>query len=124
MKGERMMRDVNGFERSGEVAAERLKRAGSVLIIGHIDADGITASSIASVSLRRARIENSVHFVKKLDEAAIKKVHAHPADTFWFVDLGSAMLSKLDEDRCIITDHHRPEPLNEEVLYRDRKSVV
>ena len=119
MKGERMMRDVNGFERSGEVAAERLKRAGSVLIIGHIDADGITASSIASVSLRRARIENSVHFVKKLDEAAIKKVHAHPADTFWFVDLGSAMLSKLDEDRCIITDHHRPEPLKEEVLYRE-----
>ena len=47
MRGERMIRDVDGFERSGGVAAERLKRAGSALIIGHIDADGITASSIA-----------------------------------------------------------------------------
>ncbi len=114
-----MIRDVDGFERASRVAAERLKRVGSALIVGHIDADGITASSIATMSLRRAGIANSVQFVKKLDEAAISKAHADPAEVLWFVDLGSAALSKLDVDRCIITDHHRPEPSKDEVLYRE-----
>ncbi len=113
------MRDVEGFERAGEVAAARLLRAGTVLVVGHIDADGITASSIASLALKRAGILHRVRFLKKLDEAAVRDALADSADVLWFVDLGSAALSMLEPGRCVITDHHRPDPGSAEAWYQD-----
>ncbi len=103
-------RDVYGFEASAERAAEKLRSSSSVLVVGHIDADGITATSIASLALTRAGIPHETRSVKKLDADEMGRAEAHPAQTVWFVDLGSGVLSKLDPDRCVITDHHRIDP--------------
>lgn len=105
-----LAQDVHGFEASAERAAEKLRSSSSVLVVGHIDADGITATSIASLALTRAGIPNEVRFVKKLDADEIGRAEAHAAQTIWFVDLGSGALSKLDPQRCVITDHHRIDP--------------
>lgn len=104
------VRDVHGFESSAAVAAEMLLSSTSVLVVGHIDADGITAASIACIALDRAHIPHEVMFVKKLDALEIDRASAHPAEKVWFVDLGSGALSALDSERFIITDHHRVDP--------------
>jgi single-stranded-DNA-specific exonuclease len=108
MDGERRQ-DIKGFENAAKDAAKTLLAARSVLVVGHIDADGITASSIASAALKRAGIEHSVRFVKKLDDAEIARAKEHPAERIWFVDLGSGAFSKLDKDRAVVSDHHRPD---------------
>ena len=100
-------RDVHGFEASAAVAAEMLLSSASVLVIGHIDADGITAASIADFALDRAKIPREIMFVKKLDALEVNRAAAHPAEKVWFVDLGSGALSSLDSERFIITDHHQ-----------------
>lgn len=51
------MKDVSGFEGAGRRAADIILSSSSVLIIGHIDADGITATSIPAMALNRAGIE-------------------------------------------------------------------
>jgi len=106
---EEKVRDIRGFEKAAAEAARFLLGSKSVLVIGHIDADGITASSIASVALRRAGIEHNVRFVKKLDDAELDRAKASPMERLWFVDLGSGMFSRLDPERSAVSDHHRPD---------------
>ena len=102
------MSDVEGFESGAADAAERIRNAGSALVIAHIDADGITAASIASIALQREGIDHEVKFIKKLDPPMLQSVLDEKYDVLWFVDLGSGMYSKMDE-RCIVADHHRPD---------------
>jgi single-stranded-DNA-specific exonuclease len=101
------VRDVNGFERTARGAADLLRSSASVQVVGHIDADGITASSIASMALDRQGIDHSIRFVKKLDHAEIERTQVVEAERLWFVDLGSGALSALDPGRSIVTDHHQ-----------------
>jgi single-stranded-DNA-specific exonuclease len=106
-------RDVTGFEASAAIAAGMISSSRSVLVVGHIDADGITASSIASAALTRAGIPHDVRSVKKLDEAEVTKAAAHPAEKIWLVDLGSGAPSALSSERFVITDHHKVDPAAE-----------
>lgn len=107
------MSDVEGFESGAADTAERIKNAGSALVIAHIDADGITAASIASIALQREGIDHEVKFIKKLDPPMLQSVLDEKYDVLWFVDLGSGMYSKMDE-RCIVADHHRPDSMERE----------
>ena len=91
------MSDISGFERGAAEAAEKIKSAGSALVIAHIDADGITAASIASIALEREEIEHSVKFIKKLDPPALQFILDEECDVLWFVDLGSGMYSKMKD---------------------------
>lgn len=107
------MSDISGFERGAADAAKMIKSAESALVIAHIDADGITAASIASLTLEREGINHKVKFIKKLDPPVLQSVLDEKYEVLWFVDLGSGMYSKMDE-RCIVADHHRPDSLETE----------
>ena len=87
--------------------AERLRRAEEVLVVSHIDADGIAAAGIASAALDHVGIENEVKFTKKMDETLVEEVRGK-AELIWFTDLGSGSLHMLDGVECVITDHHVP----------------
>ncbi len=87
--------------------AETLKKHKKVKIVSHIDADGITAGSIASMCLKREGIEHSVDFVKQLDENVIDKLRNENTELVWFTDLGSGMIDKLEGLNAVITDHHK-----------------
>ena len=89
--------------------AELIKRQDDVLIVTHIDADGITSGAIAFESLNRAGIECDIVFIKNLDSKFIEEL-ANANRFVWFTDLGSGALDlilKHDID-CVITDHHSP----------------
>ncbi len=95
------------LNRASAIAA-KISSQEEVLIVTHIDADGITSGAIAHLSLERRGIENKLKFVKQLDEAEIEKIKDENVFV-WFTDLGSGQLEFLDGIEFVITDHHVPQ---------------
>ena len=90
--------------------SEKIKASNSVVVASHIDADGITAASVASSALDRAGIRHEVIFLKKLDEEAILHLNEIAKKSLvWLTDLGSAYASKFGSSNIVITDHHETE---------------
>jgi RecJ-like exonuclease len=102
--------------------ADYIGKLDEVLIVTHIDADGIAAGSIASQALKRKGIEHEVKFVKKLDENEIVKIKNANPKLVWFTDLGSGSLPMLNGLDVVITDHHVPSKT--EISREDRIDIM
>lgn len=89
-----------------DAAAARLRRARDVQVVAHIDADGLTAGSIADLMLDRAGIEHRVAFVKSLTPDELARVKDMNAEVTLFVDLGGGMADRMQGLEPIICDHH------------------
>ncbi len=92
--------------KASEIAGLLLKQR-EVMVVTHVDADGITAGTIAHVSLLRAGIESRLKFVKQLDEVEIEKIKDENVFV-WFTDIGSGVIDSLQGLEFAITDHHVP----------------
>lgn len=93
--------------------AKIIKNSEKIHIVTHIDADGITAGSIAFKTLERLGKKVSIEFVKQLDENVIDKLIHENHELVWFTDLGSNISNDYPEINKIITDHHEcPENSN------------
>jgi len=103
------------------VIANEIKKYDEIMIISHIDADGISAAGIASSSLMREGIEHRVQFVKQLDSAVIKNLK-NENKMVWFTDLGSGNLHELQDLNAVITDHHVPSQKG--IALKDRKDLL
>ncbi len=99
----------HGLWASAEAAADALGKASLAVVATHIDADGISAATIATSALSRADVDARTRFFKKLDETAIGALADEHADVIWFTDLGSGSITKLEGTRAVVTDHHMPE---------------
>jgi RecJ-like exonuclease len=94
--------------------ADRLRAADSVLLVSHIDADGLTSAAIAASALERAGIPFEVAFSKQLDAAEIAGIADREEATVLFTDLGSGQLADIVEHEergaftPVIADHHQP----------------
>lgn len=111
-KGSNRLKPKLGIEgkvrRLAREIAEKLEKENEVTVVSHIDADGIAAASIASLSLDRADIDHSVIFLKSLDHKKIEKIKDDNPQMLWFTDIGSGVLNKLNGLRAVVTDHHVP----------------
>jgi RecJ-like exonuclease len=122
----------NGLFEAAQVIAERImdKSFNEVQIISHIDADGLTAASIASLTLSREEIKHEIKFVKQLDDSVIKDLEKSNNDSsgaeklFWFTDLGSGMRKQINHLNPIITDHHAPSILDYDVPVQARTDLL
>jgi len=83
--------------------------SGFVKVVSHIDADGISAGSIAVIALERAGIEHEILFVKQLDNEVLDKLRADKPELCWFTDLGTGMGTHMSGINAVITDHHLPD---------------
>jgi single-stranded-DNA-specific exonuclease len=97
------------IQRANEVATI-IRNAAKIHIVTHIDADGITAGSIASETLRRLGKEYSIECIKQLDEVIINKLLGENYELVWFTDLGSGISTQYPEIKKVITDHHECPP--------------
>jgi RecJ-like exonuclease len=88
--------------------SEEMLRKKEVLVVTHIDADGISAGSIACASLREAGIDHDIMFVKSLDEDAVTAVLDRSPEFVWFTDIGAGSYELVSEMSGVITDHHVP----------------
>lgn len=87
-------------------AAERLRRARDVRVVAHIDADGLTAGSIADAMLERAGVEHRMDFVKSLTPEELDRIRDANNEVTLFVDLGSGVADRLQGMEVVICDHH------------------
>jgi len=83
-----------------------IKQSNNIRIVTHIDADGITAGSIAYKTLERLGKEFSIEFVKQLDDDVITRLQNENHELVWFTDLGSSISLDYPKLKKIITDHH------------------
>lgn len=97
-----------------EACAAQLWEADAVLLVSHIDADGLTSAGIAAQALERASIPFSVQFEKQLDSQAIAAIARKDVETVLFTDFGSGQIEEIlthegaGEFTPIIVDHHQP----------------
>ncbi|UPM42130.1 DHHA1 domain-containing protein [Halocatena salina] len=92
--------------------ATRLRDASEVLLVSHIDADGLTSAAITARALERAGIPFETAFENQLDAEAIATIAATGHDTVLFTDFGSGQLDIIaeydDAFTPVIADHHQP----------------
>ena len=93
------------LKRAGKIA-DIIKKSKEVHIVTHIDADGITAGSIAYETLNRIGKKCSIDFVKQLDPDFLEQLEKDNHELVWFTDLGSSISSNYPDINMIITDHH------------------
>ncbi len=98
--------NVKGLMEAAREATQVLLGASSITVVAHIDADGVSAASIASSALSRADVPHECRFIKKLDDAEVKQINALHSEGVWLVDLGSSAISKITLPICCVSDHH------------------
>jgi RecJ-like exonuclease len=101
------MRELVGLKQ----VVEFIKERDNFTVVGHYDADGLTASGIAGLMLKRLGKKFTIHNTKYPEKGKMKEIAAL-GDNFIFVDLGSGQLHIIEEELsdkqfCII-DHHKP----------------
>ncbi len=87
---------------------EKIRKWREVVVVGHYDADGITATAIAVEALERAGKDVSYVNLKQLysdDVVRLKEMGEH----FLFVDFGAGQVPFLrgNLDDFVVVDHHR-----------------
>lgn len=102
--------DNSFLERSHECSSFLEKQDG-VLLISHIDADGLTSAAVASTALDRAGIQHETCFSKQLDENDLEQIDEEGYSTVLFTDFGSGLLHKINEYSFtpVVADHHQPD---------------
>lgn len=94
------------LQKRAEKISNKIKDSREIHIVTHIDADGITAGTIAYQTAKRLGKECSIEFVKQLDEEVLKKLENDNYELVWFTDLGSNISTEYPDINKIITDHH------------------
>ena len=92
-------------DRAKEIA-DIIRDKNSIHIVTHIDADGITAGSIAYKTLQRQKKKVTIEFIKQLDNKILERLTNEKHELVWFTDLGSSVSNDYEEMNKIITDHH------------------
>jgi len=94
---------------TARTCARAIENANDVLIVSHIDADGISAASIAGIALENAGIDHEVRLVRSLDDVALKSLPLKERELVLFCDLGSSAVDKFEAVGIdwVVLDHHR-----------------
>ena len=109
-----MAADLDGLlGRHRALAPELLKLARSgrrMLIVTHIDADGLASGSIVFASLMRKGANVTLRTVPDLDSKTIRELEAQRYDFYIFTDLASTLIAELGaafDGRYLVIDHHQ-----------------
>ena len=81
-----------------------------ILVVTHIDADGLCSGSIAFASLMRKGANVTLRTLPDLDGKAIAALAAENYDMYVFTDLGSALVADLESalgGKYLVVDHHQ-----------------
>jgi RecJ-like exonuclease len=115
------MADLEGLRaryRSFAPEMTRVARSGKrILIVTHIDADGLCSGSILFAALMRKGANATLRTVPDLDPRTISELGSQNFDFYIFSDLGSTLIEKIEEafqGRYIVLDHHQIAPKDAE----------
>ncbi|MFH0936461.1 MAG: DHH family phosphoesterase [Candidatus Woesearchaeota archaeon] len=93
----------------------------TVRIIGHLDADGISSTSILISALKRENIKFNVSIIKQVDQNILDELKKEEYSTIFFVDLGSGNLDMIEKTlnskTIFVLDHHKPEDVKTNLIH-------
>jgi single-stranded-DNA-specific exonuclease len=108
------MPDLDGltarFSRTWDSILQVALSGRKILVVTHIDADGLTSGSIVFAALMRAGANVSIRSLPDLDSKRIEELASLKYDFHIFTDLASTLLSELEnafDGRFLIIDHHQ-----------------
>lgn len=84
-----------------------------IVVVTHIDADGLSSGSVAFHALARSGAISSVRAIPDLDHRALESLKADRFDFYLFTDLGSGMIPELEKafgENFLVVDHHQLPP--------------
>ncbi len=92
--------------------AQKIRHCRELLVVSHVDADGLTSAAIICTALERAGMEYEALFFRQLDEAALDQIADSNPDMVIFTDLGSGMIQPICDRGlpAVVVDHHKPAP--------------
>jgi single-stranded-DNA-specific exonuclease len=89
---------------------EVVRQGKRILIVTHIDADGLCSGSIVFSSLMRKGANVTLRAVPDLDPRGISEIESQKYDFHIFTDLASTLVSELESTfrgRYLVLDHHQ-----------------
>jgi RecJ-like exonuclease len=94
---------------------ELIKSSKDLLVVSHVDADGLTSAAIICTALDRCGLAYRAMFFRQLDQTALDEVSDQGADMVIFTDLGSGMIRQICDlgITAAVADHHKPAPPGE-----------
>lgn len=100
-------------KRAAEFLLESVGKGRNILVISHMDADGISAAGIIGRALFNAEAKFCIRIERWLDEKVLNEACLHGENTLLvFTDMGSGYLnilgSRLKGREAVILDHHQP----------------
>jgi RecJ-like exonuclease len=102
--------DRASFDEKLRQLAEEIKAKDDFVVVGHHDADGISAAAIAVKALQRLGKKTQTRIIKQLYPEDIVELKGL-AENFLFVDFGSGQLDVLlkeFKENFFVLDHHIP----------------
>jgi len=105
---------INEAHKASRVILENLDKEKKVLLISHMDADGISAAGILGKALFRAGANFCIRIERWLDEKVVDYacLQSREDTLIIFTDMGSGYLdilrAKAEDKEIIILDHHQP----------------
>src|SRR6267378_4467588 len=103
------------LDKQAKEAAQTIKTAvsrnGSVLLVSHFDADGLSAGSITLAGVSRLGTSAHLRIVENMTDSVLEEIAKIESDLVVFSDIGSGYIpsiSKILPDKeIVIADHHQ-----------------
>jgi single-stranded-DNA-specific exonuclease len=98
------------FSDSLKHALKVVSSAGTVRVVSHYDADGLSAASIMVGALSRGKKRFHLTISKSLDKDMIESLGKEGNEAILFLDMGSGQIEALEtiEAKLATLDHHKP----------------
>ena len=108
------MRQFKEFERGAEVIGKRIinliNEKKTILIIGHLDADGITSASVIGKAIQRKKGNYIIRIYNEINHEILMEIKKGEYDFHIFCELGAGLATEIEDilkDKWIILDHHQ-----------------
>jgi len=99
--------------KAAEHIREHVTKGQSVLVISHMDADGLSAAGIMGVALKRLGAPFRIRIERWFDENVAQEIASEKNCLIVLLDMGSGYLSILNQELkgrpIVILDHHQPD---------------
>ncbi|MGB9660297.1 MAG: DHHA1 domain-containing protein [Nitrososphaerales archaeon] len=100
----------NRAKRIGEVIDQKVREKKNIIVLGHLDADGIASASIIAKAILRKNGRFVVRITNSLKLKTVYELKEEDYDFYIFCELGAGMGRQIKEaldDKWIAIDHHQ-----------------
>jgi RecJ-like exonuclease len=110
------MNGMECFENKFEKLKRAIEDAKDIRVLAHYDADGVSSAAIIFKVIKNKKLH--ISFIKDLSRDNIKKFLDEKKDFYIFLDMGSSLISFLENKvNGAVLDHHPPEKDSENIIH-------